>query len=528
MSTKFVSALSRLQKTSLQKITASDFNELILFVYKPQDDKSQVILSVKKNSPGLFTTHTKPTPSAKPNSFVQIARKYLQQRRIFSTSANIEQSVAIIELFPVTDEHPSATEINSGPDCLILDLGTRPPRIIIAKKYTSVPERYQKEFQTAYSFGNLFFESWCEWTTDSTKTKRRGTFAAPIVGVCFLNSAEDAETGHSSVQARDDKTKTHDPGEKTSKVTSADSIQPEALTVASAVTLFPTLIRSRVRTRLQFLERRLTRQQADLPKPEQIEQLEKQSLGFKNNIHLWPKGTLTWDVPTPLVEEFFLEPRYTLKKGDVPGSFITRIHHEIDVLKRRIEELNKRIRESQRALHAFQELILNSAKELVTKHDTTSHYVYLCQQLDVSETNQKQHLQKKEAERRLPYRSHVSSTGEFIRVAKSAVDGDALVKLMPSNHVWLHVLLGEGSHVWLEKPKKGKKPSPQAIREAAILAVHHSKQGRAQSAEVQMATRADIEKKKNLAPGKVLVRRCETFLIRYERDELELILEGKK
>lgn len=499
----------------MQKITASDANELILFVYKPQDDKSLVVLSVKKGDSGLFTTHTKPTPSVKPNSFVQIARKYLQQRRIFSTSANTNQTIAIIELFPVNHDHPAADEINAGPDCIILDLESRPPRLVIAKKHLSVPDRYQKECQEKFNPGDLFFESWCEWSTESTKTKRRATFFTPIVCVCFLVQEEEAT--HEKVEPQ-----------RQQGVADSKQIQAEDLTVANAISLFPTQVRSRVRTRLQFLERRLTRQLADLPQPEHIERLEKQSLGLKTALHHWPKGALTWEVPAPLQEEYSLELRYTLKKGEVPGALITHTHHEIDVLKRRIEELNKRIRESQRALQAFQDLVLNSAKEFLEPTATRTHYVYLCQQLDVSDASPKQQQQKKEAEKRLPYRSHTASTGEFIRVAKSAVDGDAMVKLMPSNHVWLHVLQGEGSHVWLEKPKKEKKPSSQAIREAAILAVHHSKQGRSQSAEVQMATRADIEKKKNLAPGKVLVRRCETFLIRYERDDLERILEGKK
>ena len=97
---------------------------------------------------------------------------------------------------------------------------------------------------------------------------------------------------------------------------------------------------------------------------------------------------------------------------------------------------------------------------------------------------------------------------------------------MPSNHYWFHVLTGEGSHVWLEKLKGEKKISPFAMREAGILAVHHSKHSRAQNAEIQFATRADIEKKKNLPVGKVLVRRCETFLIRYDSEELKKITEG--
>ena len=133
---------------------------------------------------------------------------------------------------------------------------------------------------------------------------------------------------------------------------------------------------------------------------------------------------------------------------------------------------------------------------------------------------------KNAKEERLPYKLFKSSSGEIIKVARSAIDGEQMLKLMPSNHFWLHVLTGEGSHVWLEKPKGEKKPSPIAIREASILAVHHSKHSRAQSADVQIAHKSDIEKKKNLPVGKVLVRRCETQFIRYNDDELKKVLEN--
>jgi predicted ribosome quality control (RQC) complex YloA/Tae2 family protein len=130
---------------------------------------------------------------------------------------------------------------------------------------------------------------------------------------------------------------------------------------------------------------------------------------------------------------------------------------------------------------------------------------------------------QKQEQQRLPYRSYFAFTGEFIRVAKSAENGDAMLRLMPANHYWLHVLTGEGSHVWLEKPR-GSKPSPRAIRDAAILAIHHSKLGRGMSGEVRFATRADVEKRKKLATGKVLVQRCETMTCKYTDVELQRIL----
>jgi predicted ribosome quality control (RQC) complex YloA/Tae2 family protein len=132
-----------------------------------------------------------------------------------------------------------------------------------------------------------------------------------------------------------------------------------------------------------------------------------------------------------------------------------------------------------------------------------------------------------EKERRLPYRSYSTSTGEFLRVSKSAADADAMLKLMPSHHTWVHVVTGEGSHVWLEKPK-GAKPSDTALREAAMMAIHHSKLSRAQEADVYIALRGDLDKRKDLPSGKVLVRRSEHRFVRYTQTELQNFLERQE
>jgi predicted ribosome quality control (RQC) complex YloA/Tae2 family protein len=143
--------------------------------------------------------------------------------------------------------------------------------------------------------------------------------------------------------------------------------------------------------------------------------------------------------------------------------------------------------------------------------------------MEWTEGSQRSREMDEERTRRLPFRTYEASTGEFLRVAKSASDGDAMLRLMPAHHTWVHVMSGEGSHVWVEKPKKAK-PSHMAVREAAILAIHHSKQARAMEAEVYVATRADVDKRRDLAPGKVIVRKAGSLLVRYDDAELQKVL----
>jgi predicted ribosome quality control (RQC) complex YloA/Tae2 family protein len=216
---------------------------------------------------------------------------------------------------------------------------------------------------------------------------------------------------------------------------------------------------------------------------------------------------------------------------------------ELDKLGRRRSELERRVEESRTALERFESAVLQAGADIAAlpEEERTStlslaravaHLAAvqrLLGQLEVTWTagQQKSAAQEAERERRLPYRSFKASSGEFIRVSKSAADADAMLKLMPSHHTWLHVVTGEGSHVWLEKPK-GAKPSDTALREAAILAIHHSKQTRAQEADVYVALRGDVDKRKELSPGKVIVRRSEHRFIRYSQMELQAFLEKQE
>ena len=541
---KFSGPLHRAQNTSLQKITASEHGQLILSLYKPGDDRSTVLLSMKKGESGISTTHLKPLPLKQPNSIVQIARKYIHGRKIISSYAAMSPICIILEFGEPNKQLENYDEILEGPNVLILDLDSKPPRIILAKKYDKIPNRYVTDCGNHFSQGEPFFESWCEWSEDNTKTKKRACFLYPIISYCPMPQPEE------NIEKKIADTSPI-PIIKTNKNISTSS--PTTLT--SALEILPTHIRRSARTKLQFLARRITKQKIDLPDNNEISRLQKQSEGLKTNLYLWPAHSLIWYVPPQFIEEFGMPAFYSLKKHEKPGDILNKIHHEIDILKRRKQELTVRIAESIQAEYDFQKLISDSADELkffIDKYTNEnfhlqkdsskfSKYVLdlilekeelpsvskLCRTLDISLTEGKQEKKiRDEKEGRLPFRVYFSSTGEFIRVSKSAEDGDKMIKMMPSNHTWLHVLTGEGSHVWLEKPKGGKKASQQAIREASILAVHHSKHSRAQSAEIQIATRGDIEKRKNLAPGKVLVRRCETMLIKYDNSELQKLTAG--
>jgi predicted ribosome quality control (RQC) complex YloA/Tae2 family protein len=546
---KYSAILSRLQGTTLQKVSASDEGFLSLGVYKPGDDRSVVVFNIQKQGAGVSLEKSRPASQAKPNGMVQILRKYLLGRRIVSTWCSLRPVTLGMEFSPPSQGSPDFENLASGPDILLIDLDTRPARICLVKKHREVPNRYG---HVSHAFKNSeldFFESFCEWSLDATKTKHRPTFAEPLITFSFLSPLQEApgmahEQPHPLPQ---------DASSRTQNILEAshqnNENSHENMTLTKAFSYLPPHVRRAAKTRYQFLERRLTRQRADFPSEEGIARLSRRAQGLQIYLHLWPKGSPTWYVPADIISEYSLPAFFKLKAGQKPGDLLEEAFHELERIKRRQQELQTRIAQSEVALSDFANIVqaaaieidrslrLLSPDEALTPHVVekkiaqNSHRVNsesalrLCRMCDVEwlASGEKRKQAHKSTEQRLPYRTFHAFTGEFIRVSKSATDADAMLKIMPANHMWFHILTGEGSHVWLERPR-GAKPTPRAIREAAILAIHYSKHSKTLSGEVRVATRADIERKKNLPPGKVLVRRCETMVCKYNDTELQRIL----
>lgn len=556
---KFAHAFDRLRGSTLQKISASDDGFLVLNLYKPGASREPVLISIQRTGSGISVSPSRPQSQPKPNSIVQVARKYLQGRRVEQVTMSLSPVLVVIEFAPLLhpEEKHTTKQPEDIPDCLILDLDHRPARVCVALKHKEVPQRYLSQC-SGFNSGDLFFESHCEWSLENTKTKRRATLTQPVVLSCLLPAQEHKEELPVEASAATESPtatipaaphfpsslhQTQGLAEPNTVETLSHASDDVSLTLQGALNLLPTHVRRATRTRLQFLERRLHRQKADLPSPSELNALRKRAEGLRAHIYLWPKGFPQWHVPPDLIESASLPPIISLKPGQSPGDVVSASFEELDKMNRRCSELERRVEESRVSLERFQSLVLQLGSDLMALPDTVrlaqvslarevQHLVSaqrLLGELEVTWTvgQQKSAALAAEKERRLPYRSYVSSSGEFLRVSKSAADADAMLKLMPSHHTWVHVVTGEGSHVWLEKPK-GAKPSDAAVREAAMLAIHHSKLSRAQEADVYIALRGDLDKRKDLPAGKVLVRRSEHRFVRYSQTELQTFLERQE
>lgn len=562
---KFTTVFERLRGSTVQKISASDDGFLVLNIYKPGAPRDPVLISIQRTGSGISLGTARPQAQPKPNSVVQMARKYLQGRKVHQVLLSIEPVAVIIEFAPPGENFQGVQEWpTDAPNCLVLDLDHKPARVCVAHKHTTVPERYASQC-IGFTSGDDFFESHCEWSLENTKTKRRTTFTHPLVLSCLRSCVQELAEATAITQTSDSLSSTRS-AVVTSKRTSTDSLpsekpvleaqtQPTVLsaenheapepeiTLQGALNLIPTHVRRAARTRLQFLERRLQRQKADLPAGHELDSMRSRAEALRAHIYMWPKGFSQWHVPPELISSGGLPPIITLKPGQSPGDLVSAAFDELEKLKRRKDELDRRVEESRNALERFQETIIHAGADIRALPEQVQQAQLalarevvnlvsvqrLLTQLEVTWNagQQKSAALLAERERRLPYRSYRASTGEFLRVSKSAADADAMLKLMPSHHTWVHVVTGEGSHVWLEKPK-GAQPSDVALREAAILAIHHSKQTRAQEADVYVAQRGDLDKRKDLSPGKVIVRRSEHRFVRYSQLELQAFMEKQE
>lgn len=124
-----------------------------------------------------------------------------------------------------------------------------------------------------------------------------------------------------------------------------------------------------------------------------------------------------------------------------------------------------------------------------------------------------------------PYKEF-QTMGHSILVGKGPRENDELTKSAKANDYWLHTAGSAGSHVIIPASKPIKEALPEELlRAGAILAVHYSKYKSDLAGEVYVARKSEIKKQKGMPPGLWNVERCKTIFIRYQEDELKLILD---
>ena len=125
---------------------------------------------------------------------------------------------------------------------------------------------------------------------------------------------------------------------------------------------------------------------------------------------------------------------------------------------------------------------------------------------------------------RLPYRSYPVSAGFEVRVGRSAPDNDALTfKHARGNDLWLHTADCPGSHVILRLEKR-QEADPEALVDAALLAVHFSPARGGDGVPVHVAYRKEVHKPRGAKAGLVSLSGGRILQVRAQQERLEGLL----
>jgi predicted ribosome quality control (RQC) complex YloA/Tae2 family protein len=109
-----------------------------------------------------------------------------------------------------------------------------------------------------------------------------------------------------------------------------------------------------------------------------------------------------------------------------------------------------------------------------------------------------------------PYR-HVRFLDTDVYVGKSDMQNDELTtRFARPWDIWLHVAVHAGSHVVIRRQKAAPWPSKQVVAAAAGLAVWFSKARHTSWADVHVAERRYVTKRRHAAPGEVQIREYKT------------------
>lgn len=121
-------------------------------------------------------------------------------------------------------------------------------------------------------------------------------------------------------------------------------------------------------------------------------------------------------------------------------------------------------------------------------------------------------------------RRYTAIDGSEVHVGKNARSNDRLTAAAKGDDLWLHARGVPGAHVVVPQ-RGGHRASPDAVIDAAHLAVHFSDAKGESKAEVVVTEARHVKKTKGAAPGLVGVSKSRTLLVTMESERIGRLLE---
>lgn len=134
-------------------------------------------------------------------------------------------------------------------------------------------------------------------------------------------------------------------------------------------------------------------------------------------------------------------------------------------------------------------------------------------------------VERKTAQRSLPYREYVTKSGERIWVGKGAKKNDDLTfRVARPHNLWLHARGASGAHVVVPVDSEHSEISSDLLIDAAHLALYHSQFKNEARGEVSYTRARNVRRQKGGPPGQVTYTQEKTIMVRIEPDRLARLL----
>jgi predicted ribosome quality control (RQC) complex YloA/Tae2 family protein len=304
---------------------------------------------------------------------------------------------------------------------------------------------------------------------------------------------------------------------------SNSAVSNEDTLSSSNLPVYQRVAKNRITRRLKTLEKTWRQDAKKIPKDEELRALKENATLLRTWIHLVTPGAyeLVLDGPTSGLSKTITIP---LDSDLSAGENLNKLHHEINRKQRGINLGTKRDEQLKGQIQRLQTILTQLQSSEALSEETVSNLLRdggLASKDFKSQTQQK----KSNPKHCPPGRFFKSSDGAIMQLGRTAEENDRVTKAAKSNDWWVHASGGvQGAHVIIHRKSLGASPiSESTLREAAILAIHFSKQSLSKSGEVYQTTRGCLRKRKGMPAGLWLVERSKTVVVRYDDSELKAI-----
>jgi predicted ribosome quality control (RQC) complex YloA/Tae2 family protein len=291
--------------------------------------------------------------------------------------------------------------------------------------------------------------------------------------------------------------------------------QPQSGEVLSA---FRRQSRDKIARRLKTLRKTLDQDLSKLPSTATIKAAKKDAELLSSN--LWRLKKNSEELIIEDTESGESQKILKLNPSKTPGENLELFYTRIKKLERASKLQSDRVAGIKRDIQSFEEALtrLRDSSLPMTDDEITSllsSLLMIKPKLTVTPTRAVK-TSKNTLGRRFS-----APEGAILILGRDAKESDQIVKAAKSSDWWVHIAGGgRGSHVLVTGLSSKSSLDPNIMRSAGILALHFSDRSKAREGDVYCTRRQFIRKTKGLPPGLWLVDKSETFLIRYEQEEL--------